>query len=235
MRFFLTFVTVLTLLMLVHNPASSQSRVEAVSTISDQVMIMMSLCGAEPSDSTKRDIANRFNDETFDLDHAKVLVLAAMAASSRAASDDNGVQQACKKWHEVFVYTGAIAGSASLANSKANTYQAPPKTILPPHAVGKIGDTVFVNIGALRCRTLDQLKAFQKFFHEDNIKAMDDAADRCLPDETAKTPEEEATGQRVAVLEKRDEPSKAQCVKEAGAQSCVWVMGITVEIEEDRR
>jgi hypothetical protein len=103
-----------------------------------------------------------------------------------------------------------------------------------PHPIAEIGSTVFVNIGALRCANLDDLEQFQKFFHEGNMVAMDSAADRCLPDEKAKTPREEATGQRRGVLEKRDGPSEAQCVREAGSTKCVWVTDSQVEVEEDK-
>jgi hypothetical protein len=97
-----------------------------------------------------------------------------------------------------------------------------------------IGSTVFVNIGALRCPNLNDLKLFQKFFHEGNMAAMDRAADNCLPDEVAKTPKEEATGQRIGVLETRDAPSEAQCVRENGFTKCVWVSDSQVEVEEDK-
>lgn len=103
------------------------------------------------------------------------------------------------------------------------------------HPIGKIGSTVYVNIGALRCPNLRDLNNFKKFFHEEIMRAMDDAADRCLPDTVAKTPEEEATGQRVGVLEQRDGTSEAQCVREVGSTKCAWVMDSQVDVEEDKR
>jgi hypothetical protein len=93
-------------LFLFAKPASAESRAEATEFLSAQVRVMMALCGEERTDHTKRDIANRFDDPTFDFDHAKVLVRAAIATSS--SLDDSELQQACKKWHDVFVYTGAL-------------------------------------------------------------------------------------------------------------------------------
>jgi hypothetical protein len=92
-------------LFLFAKPASAESRAEATAALSAEVRMMMRVCGVEPSDQTKHDIANRFDDPAYDIDHAKKLVLAAIAATSRAASDDDGV---CKNWSEVFVYTGAL-------------------------------------------------------------------------------------------------------------------------------
>lgn len=103
-----------------------------------------------------------------------------------------------------------------------------------PRPIAKIGSTVYVNIGALRCPSLVDLKQFKRFFHEDNRVDMDQAADRCLPDTVAETPEEESTGQRAGILEQRDAPDQAQCVREIGSKRCVWVMDNQVEINKDR-
>ncbi len=130
------------------------------------------------------------------------------------------------EWMIILIALGSVI--ATNDNAKAS-----PKGL--SHPIPEVGSKVFVNIGALRCRDLENLILFRKFFHDENMAAMDRAADKCLPDAVAETPEEEATGQRVGVLEKRVPSAEAQCVREIGSAKCVWVMDSQVEIEEDRR
>jgi hypothetical protein len=130
------------------------------------------------------------------------------------------------EWMIILIALGSVI--ATNDNAKAS-----PKEL--SHPIAEVGSKVFVNIGALRCRNLEDLILFRRFFREENMAAMDAAADKCLPDTAAETSEEEATGQRAGVLEKRAPSAEAQCVREMGSAKCVWVLDSQVEIEEDRR
>jgi hypothetical protein len=88
--------------------ANDEKRAEAIATITQNVELQMALCGIERSDSTAKNITRRMDDDDFDINHAKALALAAMAATSRATPSQEGMVEVCQKWNEVFKYIGAV-------------------------------------------------------------------------------------------------------------------------------
>jgi hypothetical protein len=93
---------------LLATPALAQSRSELITTMSQQIESMMAICGIAPTDSTENEIARRMDDDSFDLHHARTLVLAAMAAATQPKDENSNEVAGCKQWREVFRYTGAI-------------------------------------------------------------------------------------------------------------------------------
>jgi hypothetical protein len=93
---------------LLGSPALAESRSELITSMSRQIESMMALCGIAPTDSTESEIARRMGDDSFDLHHARTLVLAAVAASMQPQDEDSNEVVGCKQWREVFRYTRAI-------------------------------------------------------------------------------------------------------------------------------